>query len=113
MEPLLTLLRQNGVQITQPSPDTLCVSGKLLGQSFQIAANVSSQFVSGMLLALPLLGGGTVRLMGVPESVSYVRMTMQTMETRGAPSQRIVAERPKARWAKRLKKMVMVTYWCA
>ena len=83
MEPLLTLLRQNGVQITQPSPDTLCVSGKLQGQSFQIAADVSSQFISGLLLALPLLGGGTVRLVGGPESVSYVRMTIQVMESFG------------------------------
>ena len=55
LSPLKELLEANGVSITNPSADTLLVSGALSGNEFEIAGNVSSQFITGLLFALSIL----------------------------------------------------------
>ena len=56
----------------------MCIRDRLRSGEYSLPGNVSSQFVSGMLLALPLLpGGGSVRLLGPLESSGYVDMTLE------------------------------------
>ena len=61
----------------------LNVKGKMIGSSYTIAANVSSQFISGILMALPILGGGNITLEGKIESVDYIKMTIDAMKVFG------------------------------
>jgi 3-phosphoshikimate 1-carboxyvinyltransferase len=56
------------------------LSGRLAGGEFVLPGNVSSQYVTGLLFALPLLAeGGTIRLASPLESAGYVEMTLRTL----------------------------------
>ena len=59
-------------------------SGRLAPGAYALDAGVSSQFISGLLFALPLLDGDSeLRLTGSAESFSYVKMTMVALKTFG------------------------------
>jgi 3-phosphoshikimate 1-carboxyvinyltransferase len=63
------------------------VRGPLRGGVFSLPGGVSSQFVSGLLLALPLAGGDSAIRLSTPlESRQYVDMTLGVMEKFGAPA---------------------------
>ncbi|MBR0025750.1 MAG: 3-phosphoshikimate 1-carboxyvinyltransferase, partial [Clostridia bacterium] len=66
----------------------LTVVGKLKGNDFSLAGNVSSQFLSGILMALPLLGGGTLTLTTELESEGYVDITLSAMARFGVTVER-------------------------
>ncbi|MGM9643093.1 MAG: 3-phosphoshikimate 1-carboxyvinyltransferase [Eubacteriales bacterium] len=51
---------------------------------YRVAANISSQFITGLLFALPLCEGDSrIVLEGSFESASYVALTLQTLEKFG------------------------------
>lgn len=82
LSPLRELLEQNGVRLADLADGSLEISGKLCGNDFSIAANISSQFISGLLFALPLLDldvPATVRLIGQIESRPYLDMTLAAL----------------------------------
>ena len=79
LEPLWSELTAGGAVLTKPCREVLSVAGKLDKTEFALAANVSSQYISGLLFALPLLGGGSIRLTGKVESVGYIHMTIQAL----------------------------------
>ena len=58
----------------------LCVGGKLPSGKYTVAADISSQFISGLLFALPLCEGDSeIRLEGTVSSRSYIDMTLEAM----------------------------------
>ncbi len=60
------------------------VRGKLPSGDYTVPANVSSQFISGLLFALPLCDGdSTLTLTGNIESRSYIDMTLEAMRLFG------------------------------
>lgn len=62
----------------------LTVSGGLEAGEYELPGNVSSQFVSGMLFALPLLAGDSVLTVRPPvESGGYIRMTVKELTDSG------------------------------
>lgn len=62
----------------------LTVNGRLRPGIFKLPGNVSSQFVSGLLFALPLLDGDSVIEITSPlESAAYVDMTLQCLAKYG------------------------------
>lgn len=64
--------------------DTITVAGKLTSGKFKIPGNISSQFVSGLLFALPLCEGKSeIELTGNIESRSYIDMTLEAMSIFG------------------------------
>lgn len=66
----------------------LQLRGRLTGGLFLVPGHVSSQYLSGLLLALPLLGEDSeIRLTSPLESAPYVDMTLRTLRAFG-----IVAE---------------------
>ncbi len=94
MEPLLKALKAHGVRSEKREDETnlngyeyvsrVFISGKLTGGSFILPGNVSSQFISGLMLALPLLEvNSTIIVEGHLESTSYVAMTMAVMRQAG------------------------------
>ena len=79
LSPLRELLSDNGVTLSPEGSNPLCMSGKLKSGNYQIAANVSSQFISGLLFALSLCeGDSTLALTGKIESENYIDMTLDT-----------------------------------
>ena len=58
----------------------LKVTGHMEAGAYRLPGNVSSQFVSGLLFALPLLAGdSTLTVTGSVESVGYIRMTVEAL----------------------------------
>ena len=67
----------------------LRISGQLRPGVFSMPGNVSSQFVTGLLLALPLLPGDSdIWLTSPLESLGYVEMTLEQLERFGVGIQR-------------------------
>ena len=57
------------------------IKGQLKSGIFKIPGNVSSQFITGLLLALPILEGDSEIVLTSPlESVGYIAMTIRTMK---------------------------------
>ena len=57
------------------------VSGRLAAGDYVLAGNVSSQFITGLLFALPLLqGDSTITLTTELESAGYVDMTLDVLD---------------------------------
>jgi 3-phosphoshikimate 1-carboxyvinyltransferase len=85
---LADALNQLGAGISyleKPGYPPLRTSGKpLSGNSIEINGNVSSQFISAMLLVAPALPDGlTIRIKGGLVSASYVKMTLGLMQQAG------------------------------
>lgn len=83
IDPLLEQINLHGVRAVKED-DSLTVSGKLTSGDYVLPGDVSSQFLSGLLLSLPLLkGNSTVRVDGELESAPYVDMTLAVMKRFG------------------------------
>lgn len=64
--------------------DFVDIGGKLKSGSFEIEGNISSQFITGLLFALPLLKGDSqIVIEGKFESESYINITIQVLEKFG------------------------------
>ncbi len=88
LEPLRSLLEEHGMEIRQEG-DRLFCSGNLTPGTFRIPGNVSSQYVSGLLMALPLLPGDSVlEVTGEVESAAYISMTLEALAAAGAAPRR-------------------------
>lgn len=60
------------------------IKGQLKSGIFEIPGNVSSQFITGLLLALPILEGDSEIVLTSPlESVGYIAMTIRTIKQFG------------------------------
>ena len=81
-----TLYRQQGLRF-EHSPAGLTVQGPLAPGDYALAGNVSSQFISGLLFALPLLDGdSSLHLIPPVESRSYIDMTRAVQAAFGVQS---------------------------
>lgn len=68
----------------QKNQTTLTLQGPLRAGDFVLRGDVSSQFISGLLFALPLCDGdSTIRLLPPVESRSYIDMTLDALATFG------------------------------
>ncbi len=68
----------------QKRADSVTVGGMLHADTFRFPGNISSQFVSGLLLALPHLGAeSTVLLTSAVESASYIGLTLAALNRFG------------------------------
>ena len=83
MEPLWSELQRHGAKLER-GDNEIRVHGGLTGSDFSLAANVSSQFLSGILFALCVLGGGSLRLETALESAGYFDMTIDALRRFGA-----------------------------
>ncbi|MBR6826119.1 MAG: 3-phosphoshikimate 1-carboxyvinyltransferase, partial [Oscillospiraceae bacterium] len=84
LSPLQELLEEKGITFARPAPDRLRIEGKLNPGTFAIAGNVSSQFITGLLLALPLLEEGSEIALTTPlESAPYVELTLAVLRLFG------------------------------
>ena len=84
LSPLKEELEKKGVVFETDNKYPLHITGNLQSGEYELAGNVSSQFVSGLLFALPLLDGDSkISLIPPVESKSYIDMTVATLRDFG------------------------------
>ncbi len=77
------IARQNGIAFDLDK-NCLTICGKLKSGYYKVAGNISSQFISGLLFALPLLqGDSTLEIVGEYESEPYVDLTIKSLNDFG------------------------------
>lgn len=86
---LLSVLEEMGASVEYPKgagslPFTIISKGKPSGRHIKISGNVSSQFTSGLLFALPLMEGeSSITITTDLESMGYVELTIDVLERFG------------------------------
>ena len=81
LSPLYEELVRHGCTLSPQGAVPFYAAGKLAPGSYTLDAGVSSQFVSGLLFALPLLDGDSeLRLTGRIESFPYIEMTLAMLD---------------------------------
>ncbi len=87
MQPLCEALTAHGVEIIEHCSDAhlpLTCKGQLTGGVYSLAGDISSQYFTGLLFALPLLSSpGTINIIGELTSASYVGMTLDALRLSG------------------------------
>ena len=83
LSPLDEQLTAHGITLVSDGA-ALTVSGQLRSGVYTLPGNVSSQYISGLLLALPLLDGdSTLTVTGQVESAAYIAMTEDALRESG------------------------------
>lgn len=85
MKPLTDELKNHGVTVNEGFP--IEIEGKLEKGVYTLDGSVSSQFITGLLMALPAAGGGEIRLTGNIQSKSYIDITLSVMEAFGVKAE--------------------------
>ena len=81
-EELINALELHGMQIT--SGEKITLTGKLKSGEFRLKGDISSQYISGLLMALPLLDGDSQIVLTTPlSSKAYVDITLQVLSGYG------------------------------
>ncbi len=92
-EPYFNIFREKGVHFELTGRE-LTVMGLLSPGTYELPGNVSSQFVTGLLYALPLLPGDSEIVVTSPlESREYVTMTVDVLKKYGISVESLVSER--------------------
>ena len=83
LSPLWEVLEAHGMRLRQDGI-VLYTDGQLCAGDYSLPGDVSSQFISGLLFALPLLGeNSTLTVTGALQSARYVAMTEQALAAAG------------------------------
>ena len=84
LSPLKEEMEKKGVAFETGSQFPLHLTGKLQSGEYELLGNVSSQFISGLLFALPMLEGDSViKLIPPVESKSYLNITVSVLHKFG------------------------------
>ena len=87
LSPMWEELERMGCTLTRPTEDTIRCTGRLRPGVYRISGGVSSQFITGLLLACALIPGESrIAVLGKLESAPSVTMTQQAMALFGKPS---------------------------
>ncbi len=82
MEPFLEVLAAHGCSVEGHNPKHL--TGQLTAGTFTLPGSISSQFITGLLIALPILRGDSkVIVTGSIQSRPYIDLTLQILRTAG------------------------------
>ena len=88
IEPLGRELCRNGMDIRSDGARLSC-SGQLRPGAFFLPGNISSQYISALLMTLPLLEGeSTLHMEGTLESAAYVAMTEEVLRLGGVRTEK-------------------------
>ncbi len=86
---LIEALRQNGITCSSEKLP-ITVSGKLKAGTFTLPGNISSQYISGLLLALSITEGKSYIKLTTPlESAAYVDITLNELAVFGAKIEKL------------------------
>ena len=83
LAPLDRQLEEHGMELRQEGELLYC-SGQLQSGNYELPGNVSSQYISGLLMALPLVSGDSrLSVTGSIESAAYITMTEDALRLSG------------------------------
>lgn len=84
LSPLYEELQRAGITLSEQGHFPLLVSGSLMSYDFTIAGNISSQYISGLLMAAPLSGHEVhIQVTHPIESAPYIDITLQVLNRFG------------------------------
>ena len=84
LSPLWEEMERMGCRLDRPTENTIRCRGRLQAGTYTISGGVSSQFITGLLLALALIPGESeIHITGRLESAPYVTMTLDAMKRFG------------------------------
>lgn len=84
LSPLREQMEAHGVVFSPINVFPVKINGKMISGEFTIKGNISSQFITGLLFALPLLNGNSIITVIPPvESRPYIDMTLNTLKKFG------------------------------
>ena len=84
LSPLWEEMERMGCTLSRPTADTIRCQGKLRAGTYTLSGGISSQFITGLLLAGALIPGGCgIQIPGRLESAPYVDMTLLAMKRFG------------------------------
>ncbi|MDR0489673.1 MAG: 3-phosphoshikimate 1-carboxyvinyltransferase, partial [Oscillospiraceae bacterium] len=84
LSPLYEELARHGCELSPQGSNPFYAAGQLVPGNYLLDGGVSSQFISGLLFALPLLDEDSkLRLEGNLESLPYIELTVKMLETFG------------------------------
>ena len=85
LSPMWEEMERMGCTLSRPTPNTIHCTGKLRPGHYTIDGSVSSQYITGFLLALSLLDSpSTLEITGKLESAPYVDLTKDALRRFGA-----------------------------
>ena len=88
LSPLWEEMERMGCQLSRPTLETIRCQGRLRAGDYVIDGGVSSQFITGLLLAATRMSGvSQLHLTGTVESRPYITMTREAMAMFGCDSQ--------------------------
>lgn len=80
LSPLWEELEKHGCTLCRPTQDTIRCTGKLTPGEYYIDGSVSSQYITGLLFALAVLGNtSSLMVTGKTESKPYIEMTRRAL----------------------------------
>lgn len=83
LSPLVERMTEHGVAFSD-NRLPIVISAKLTAGRFELPGNISSQYITGLLLALPMLDGDSeIMLTTRLESAGYIEMTIRTLSLFG------------------------------
>ncbi len=84
LDPIVSLLAQNGIAFSNSGRLPLHMEGNLRGSEFAVRADISSQFITGLLFAAPLLNKDcAISLIGKRVSQPYLDITVDVLSQYG------------------------------
>lgn len=84
LSPLREQMEAHGVVFSPINVFPVKINGEMISGEFTIKGNISSQFITGLLFALPLLNGNSIINVIPPvESRPYIDMTLNTLKKFG------------------------------
>ena len=84
LSPLYEEMTAHGCILSEQGTPLFLIDGKLSGGVYTIAGTVSSQYITGLLFALPLVEQDSeIHITGKLESRDYVEMTLKVLEAAG------------------------------
>lgn len=84
LSPMREELERHGCKISPMGEEPIVIDGQLKAGDYVIPGDVSSQFISGLLMALPLLKDkSTIMIPGKLESSGYVNITTEILTKYG------------------------------
>ena len=82
-EELFSVFSKHGVK-SEKTEDKILISGKLTSGEYHIRGDISSQYISGLLMALPTLNGDSKIILTTPlVSKPYVDITLEVLRSYG------------------------------
>lgn len=87
--PYIRELTRKGIIFDRTGTMPFTISGQLQSGVFELEGDISSQFITGLLLALPLLEGDSeIRLLSPLQSEPYVDITLDCMKKFGVKAEK-------------------------